>query len=401
MVKVVSARSARTWRSGASLTVRSMTQSMPRAAKRRTTSSGVVPATVADGMVTSEDAALGGGAVLGRPWFGWECFEDFDDVAGGDDAGRRGLQLAGFAEDGRHGGDAGEVAGERLVGEPTDDVAGVIAEHRHAVAVGEERGDDHRAELARCARSAAVEGEHLDESHVQIEVQMALVAGPSRDGEHLGHGEGVAGPDSERLPCGRGDGVREHLAGDVDAPEREVVRSEAASPGRGDEAGQIAGIGAEDRRRVAVAVVEEAVDALIQRDQAEGAAARADEPADLDVVLHRCCGPRAEIDLQAVGVVDLVAEQPRQRRHGRPQLGLVARQPDLRGRAGGAGGAGAQVWAGVGAHQLGVVLDEIGLGRDRHRVDRVEVDCLRVESRFGEARRVEGRSLGQSTGGPA
>ena len=230
---------------------------------------------------------------------------------------------------------------------------------------------------------------------------MSLVAGSSGDGEHFGHGEGVAGPDSKCVVCGRGDGGGEHLAGDVDASEREVAGSEAASPGGRDEAGEVAGIGAEDRCGVAVAVVEETVDALVQRDQAEGAAARADEPADLDVVLHRRCGPGAEVDLQAVAVVDLVAEQSRQCSHRRPQLGFVARQPDLSGGAGGAGGAGAQVRVGVGAQELGAVLDEIGLGRDRYRPDCVEVDGLRVEPRLGEARHIERRSLGQSTGCPA
>ena len=265
-----------------------------------------------------------------------------------------GQQLAGFAEDGRQGGDAGEVAGERFVGEPPHDVAGVVAEHRHAVAIREERGDDHRAELAGCGTVPAPSRAITSTSPM---FRSRCRCPWSQVRPETGSTSVMAKVSLGRTPnvsaCGRGDGVREHLAGDVDASEREVVRSEAAPPGRRDEPGQVAGIGAEDRRRVAVAVVEQAVDALIHRDQAEGAAARPDEPADLDVVLHRRGGPRAEVDLQAVGVVDLVAEQARQRRHGRPQLGFVARQPDLGGRAGRAGGAGAQVWVGVGAHELG------------------------------------------------
>ena len=190
-MNVVSARSARTGRNGASLSDdiddtfdAAVGEHARDLGGRRAGDSGRRHS-------QPKHTAVARCTVLGGPRVAGQLLEHLDDVARRDDPGRGGEDLAGLAEDVRHSGDSGEVAGERFVGKTAHHVTGVVAEHRHAVAIGEERGHHHRADLARLDGCTAVEGDHFDEPHVEIEVEVAVAARAAGHRQDFGHRERV------------------------------------------------------------------------------------------------------------------------------------------------------------------------------------------------------------------
>ena len=259
------------------------------------------------------------------------------------------------------------------LGQASGDVAGVVAEHRHAVAVGEVRGDDQGAERAGGGRLAGLQVEQLGQARVHVVVQVGLAAGPARDRDDLGHAERVLDArHAEDLGGGPGQAGRQHLPADVDAPQREVVRGHAPAPGGGDQLGQVAGVGRQDRRP-AVAVPgcpgrRRGGTTPMQPAPGMGQAARG----------GRQVGggdrPGALADLHDVARPQVIADHRGQRAERRPQLQLVGRQPDLGRPPRGAGGAGGQLARHVGAPEVARPLDQVPLGGDRDRLQARDVE---------------------------
>src|SRR6266571_1081484 len=160
------------------------------------------------------------GAVPGGPRCRGQRLDGVDELPRGDHITRVKLQqVVGLAENLTHGGDTRELTGEWLVGQAAGDVAGVIPEDRHAVAVREVRSDHHGAERAWGGRLAGPQVEQLGEAGIQVMVQMGVAAGPPGDRDHFGHAEGVIDVgDAKRLAGRLGQAGREDLAARDDAP---------------------------------------------------------------------------------------------------------------------------------------------------------------------------------------
>src|ERR1700734_3351365 len=109
-----------------------------------------------------DPAVPGRGPVTGGPGIRRQRLDGLDQLPGGDDPGTAEMQqMIGLAEDmaGRPG--AGQLAARCLLGQAAGDVASIVAEYRHAVAVGEERRDHQRAERAGRSRLASFQIEQL------------------------------------------------------------------------------------------------------------------------------------------------------------------------------------------------------------------------------------------------
>lgn len=100
----------------------------------------------ASGQGEPDPAVAGTSAVSRGPGLGGQCLDRLDQLPGRDDlpAGQA-QQMVGLAEDLAGGGDAGQLAAQRLLGQAPGDVAGVVAEYGHAIPVRVERGDHERA----------------------------------------------------------------------------------------------------------------------------------------------------------------------------------------------------------------------------------------------------------------
>ena len=111
------------------------------------------------------------------------------------------------------------------VGQPAHDVAGVVAEDRHALAVGVVRRDRRRSRARPAAAGLpGLEVDHLDVAHVEVVVQVSLLADAPADGQHLGHRERVVDARAERLRRGAG-----AAPGDSTSPPQSMRRSRKSS----------------------------------------------------------------------------------------------------------------------------------------------------------------------------
>ncbi len=162
-------------------------------------------------------------------------------------------------------------------------------------------------------------------------MQVALNAHTPAERENLGHRERVVHRRAEGFLRGARERGRQHLAANIDASQPEIAWAEIAAARLVHQLRQVAGIRAQQGWGF-FAAMQQALHALCRRNQAKHARARPHEPADGEGLLHGGGGARADVDLNAVAWIDLVAEQPAQRCHGRPELGLVLGEPDL-GRA--------------------------------------------------------------------
>ena len=197
---------------------------------------------------------------------------------------------------------------ELVLGERADGVPRVVSKHRHALAVREVRSDYHRSQSAGSGGSTRLEIDHLDESHVEIVVEVPELADPSADWEYPGHRECVVDRRTKRLPCCVRKGCGQHLPAAVDPPQAEVFGTTAAAACFPDEQRQVARVRGKECRR-GLATREQAVECLPCWDYADRARPRADQAAQCDVLLHRGGRPRADVDLQAVRRPNLISEK--------------------------------------------------------------------------------------------
>src|SRR5207249_3625647 len=97
------------------------------------------------------------------------------------------------------------------------------------------------------------------------------------------------------------------LASAVDPPKPERLWAEPAPAGDPNELRQIARV-CREQRRLSFVAVEQALEALLRRHDAQHEAMRAGESADGHVLLHGRRRARADVDLHAVVGADLTAE---------------------------------------------------------------------------------------------
>ena len=185
-------------------------------------------------------------------------------------------ELVGLAEDARRARSSGQLAAQRVLGKPPDEVARVVAQHGHALAERVERRDHDRADLTRFDREPGVGVDNLDQAHVEIVMEVSRAARATADGKHLRHRERVVHDRAQGLDRCGGERSRQQLAAAVDPPQPEGVGAETAPAGGAHKLGEIARIGGEERGRDRAGAAQ-AVEALLGRHEAENRAARADD----------------------------------------------------------------------------------------------------------------------------
>src|SRR5580658_4082043 len=216
-------------------------------------------------------------AVAGRPGRTGQRLDGLDQLPGRDDLVRaEPQQVIGLAQHLAGSRDAGQLAVEALLGQVAGHVAGVEPEDRHAVAVREVRGDHDGAQRTGPGRLAGPQVEQLGQAVIDVVVHVPLAARAAGDRDDLGHAVGVLDLGHAEGLAGRpGQAGGQHLAADGDAAQPEVTRAQAASPGEGDEFGEVARAGQQQRG----AALAEAVQALAGRQDAKQPAHRVGQAA--------------------------------------------------------------------------------------------------------------------------
>ncbi len=210
-----------------------------------------------------------------RPRLRRQRLVDLDQVARRDRPALRAQQLVGLPEDARGARSACEVAVQRFVGKALDEVARVVAQHRHALAERVVGRDHHGADFAGPYGLSRVRVDDLDQSHVEIVVQVPLGAGAAADRQHFRHGEGVVDRRAERLGRGGCERCAEQFASAVNSPKPERARTEAALPRRPNKLCEVARVGRQ-QCRCRVAAAAQSVEAFLRGHEAQDDATRAD-----------------------------------------------------------------------------------------------------------------------------